>query len=290
MSPDTPSPFRIQTQPPSDPEAFRRALYAGALYKLAPGEASLRLVREVNGLLAETFRDVGDVREAQFHLPPAEHLERLGRVRRVLAGDARLHQGARAVLAAAGLEPGEYAIDVPRLRGVLHRGHEIPAAAPAYFVHRDTWYANPRTQLNWWLALHDASEEETFTFFPEVFERPVPNSSAAFDYRTWLAQAGWQNPKRKVNAEYPTATVPLDGMRELGFACRAGEVLVFSAAHLHGTRPHISGRTRFSVDFRVVHLEDHRRGLGAPDVDNRSTGSALEDYLPPTAASAGGSP
>jgi hypothetical protein len=290
MSPDPASPLFLQTALPGDPEAFRRALYAGAVFKLAPGEASLRLACEVGGLLAETFRDVGDPREAQFHLPPAEHLERLGRVRRVLAGDARLHQGVRAVLAAAGLEPGEYALDVLRLRGVLHRGHEIPSAAPAYFVHRDTWYANPRAQLNWWLALHDASEEETFSFYPEAFGRPVPNSSAAFDYRTWLAQAGWQNPKRKANAAYPTATVPLGGLRELGFSCRAGEVLVFSAAHLHGTRPHNSGRTRFSVDFRVVHLEDHRRGLGAPDVDNRSTGSALEDYALPSAAPAGGTP
>ncbi len=67
--------------PPSRPTDFRQALYAGAVFKLAPSEASVRLAREVFELLAETFRDVGDPREAQFRLPAAEHLERLGRVR-----------------------------------------------------------------------------------------------------------------------------------------------------------------------------------------------------------------
>ncbi len=281
----SPLPF---APPPSRPTEFRQALYAGALFKLAPSEASMRLAREVFELLAETFQDVGDPREAQFRLPAAEHLERLGRVRQVLTGEARFLAGARAVLAAAGQAPDEYALDKPRLRGVLHRGHEIEAAAPVYFAHRDTWYANPRAQLNWWLALHDGTEEETFTFFPEAFDQPVPNSSSTFDYQTWRTQAGWQNPKRAASAAYPTSLVPLDGLQERGFACRTGEVLVFSAAHLHRTRPHASGRTRFSVDFRSVHLEDHRQGLGAPDVDNRSTGSTLEEYVHPAAAPAGG--
>jgi hypothetical protein len=274
--------------PPSSPTDFRRALYAGALFQLAPSEASLRLAHEVREVLAEAFRDVGEPREAQFRLPAGEHLERLGRVRQVLGREARFLEGARAVLAAAGQEPGAYALDTPRLRGVLDRGQEIAAAAPVYFAHRDTWYANPRAQLNWWLALHDATEEETFTFFPEAFERPVPNSSSTFDYTTWRAQAGWQNPRRAASAAYPTSLVPLDALQERGFACRTGEVLVFSGAHLHRTRPHTAGRTRFSLDFRAVHLEDHHRGLGAPDVDNRSTGSTLEDYVHPATARAGG--
>jgi hypothetical protein len=64
----------------------------------------------------------------------------------------------------------------------------------------------------------------------------------------------------------------------VGFACARGEVLVFSAAHLHQTRANASGRTRFSVDFRAVHLGDHAAGLGAPDVDGRAKGCALERY------------
>ena len=48
----------------------------------------------------------------------------------------------------------------------------------------------------------------------------------------------------------------------------------------------MAGATRFSVDFRTVHLGDHRAGLGAPNVDNHSTGSALKDYVRPQGVSA----
>ena len=48
--------------------------------------------------------------------------------------------------------------------------------------------------------------------------------------------------------------------------------LLFSGAQLHGPMPHDEPETRFSVDLRVVHRVDQRRGRGAPQVDDRSRG------------------
>jgi hypothetical protein len=50
-------------------------------------------------------------------------------------------------------------------------------------------------------------------------------------------------------------------------------------AHFHQTRKNATGRTRFSLDFRTVDLADHEAGVGAPNVDNRSTGSTVRDYV-----------
>ena len=94
---------------------------------------------------------------------------------------------------------------------------------------------------------------------------------------------GWQRPGGAARGAYPRALGALDA--EVGepftFEAEAGSLLLFSAAHLHRTCAHSSGRTRYSVDFRVVHLGEHAAGMGAPDVDNRSTGSALVDYVAP---------
>jgi len=84
-----------------------------------------------------------------------------------------------------------------------------------------------------------------------------------------------------MEARYPRAAPGVDGGRAVGFACRAGANLVFSGAQLHATLPHATGRTRFSLDFRIIDLDDHAAGLGAPDVDNRSRGSSLIDYVQP---------
>jgi hypothetical protein len=58
-----------------------------------------------------------------------------------------------------------------------------------------------------------------------------------------------------------------------------GAIVLFSAAQLHSTVDNTSGRTRFSIDFRVINKEDVTRGVGAPNIDSRCTGTTLGDYL-----------
>jgi hypothetical protein len=43
--------------------------------------------------------------------------------------------------------------------------------------------------------------------------------------------------------------------------------------------PNTSGRTRYSIDFRTVHLDDARANQGAPNVDSACTGTTMGDYL-----------
>jgi hypothetical protein len=54
---------------------------------------------------------------------------------------------------------------------------------------------------------------------------------------------------------------------------------MFSGTHFHQICKHATGRTRFNIDFRKVDLNDHDAGHGAPNVENRSKGSALADYV-----------
>ena len=97
----------------------------------------------------------------------------------------------------------------------------------------------------------------------------------------WELKIGWQKLAAGAEARYPRAAPGADGGRAVGFACRTADNLVFSGAQFHATLPQSTGRTRFSLDFRIVDLGDHSAGLGAPDVDNRSRGSSLGDYIHP---------
>jgi hypothetical protein len=58
-----------------------------------------------------------------------------------------------------------------------------------------------------------------------------------------------------------------------------GGMLIFSAAQLHSTVQNTTSRTRFSIDFRTVNLDDLREGIGAPNVDAECTGTTLGDFL-----------
>ena len=190
------------------------------------------------------------------------------------------------MLDALGFDSARIAFDPLRLRTVLHRGHDNPAAAAVYYAHRDTWYAHPMSAITWWIPLDDLSPDETFVFYPEKFRSAVPNNSEIFDYDAWVRDGwslkiGWQDPDSGRRARYPGVTGDLDPGPALDFSCRAAENLLFSGAHFHRTLKQATGRARFSLDFRTVFLDDEAAGLGATNVDGRARGTALPDYAHP---------
>jgi hypothetical protein len=48
---------------------------------------------------------------------------------------------------------------------------------------------------------------------------------------------------------------------------------------LHSSVPNTSGVTRFSIDFRTVHIDDVNNKGGAVNQDSESTGTTLRDFL-----------
>lgn len=277
--------------PAGDNAATRRAIYRGELFMLPKTEASDRLVRDVRALL--TVELGGDaIREIPSSLTNDDWFTRIGRVRRELFTSEVWHERVRELLASYDFDPGRTAFDPLRLRAIAHRGHENPLAAPVYYPHRDTWYAHSQAIITWWLPLDDLNEEETFVFYPERFAEVVPNDSEVFDYDAWVRDGwslkiGWQDQEASRRARYPSVLDAggYDFGRARHFSCQRAETLLFSGAHFHRTLAQATGRARFSLDFRTVDLEDHARGEGAPNVDNRSRGSALVDYTMPARVS-----
>jgi ectoine hydroxylase-related dioxygenase (phytanoyl-CoA dioxygenase family) len=176
--------------------------------------------------------------------------------------------------AALGLAPQTTRLDHLRLRAVPSGGHRHPPAAAAYHVHRDTWYANPPAQVNLWIAVGDVAEDEAFDFWPAHWDVAVANDSHLFDLQDWHAAGGWQKATRP--KPYPHALVAPTGP-PCRVPCGSGESLLFSATHLHGTHPHDSGRTRFSLELRLVRLADVPRLALSRRLDDRSRGSTLAE-------------
>jgi hypothetical protein len=272
----------VERQRPASDAELRRALYAGRVFLLAATDESRALVEVARQRLRAELGD--DPRSAHERFDDVELFERVGRVRRALYTEPHAHALLRAMAARAGFDPGETAFDPARLRAIIHGAAQNPRAAPVYYPHRDTWYGHPQSVVTIWTALDDLAEKETFVFYPERFAFPVANDSEVFDYDAWVARGyslkiGWQDRDASLRARYPGVVGAEDYGAPAGFACEAGAVLVFSGAHFHRTLPQSSGRSRFSLDARLVHLQDHAACLGAPNADARSRGSALRDYV-----------
>jgi hypothetical protein len=65
---------------------------------------------------------------------------------------------------------------------------------------------------------------------------------------------------------------------QIRLVCPVGGIIAFSGAHLHSSVPNTSGKTRFSVDFRTVHLDDLVARRGAPNMDSACTGTVLREF------------
>lgn len=130
--------------------------------------------------------------------------------------------------------------------------------------HRDSWGSNIMTQLNWWAPVFPVEPGATMEIWPGYFDRPVPNSSADWNIDL-LRAAGGDYPllPESERPEEPGEPVLIE----------PGELLCFSAAHLHASRPNRTGRTRISLDLRTVDISD---GPGAPNVDGRGRHSGYD--------------
>lgn len=271
--------------PPADNDSLRRAIYAGAVFRLPATQASLALAEDAQGRLQAAFGDAP--REAHRRMSAPDFLSRMAAIRADIVADQAALASMQAVLRAAGFDPAAHAIDALRLRANMPDAHLIPAAAQAYAPHRDTWYANPQSQVNWWIPLHDITPACAFSFYPAYFTRAIRNTSAGFSYARWMELVGWQNAKgAKEKFPYPELLEPLDTAGAESFSCRRGEILLFSASHLHQSNPNLTPYMRYSLDFRSVHLADHAAGIGAVNVDNGSEPDAMKDYIFPQGATA----
>ncbi|MFB9239240.1 hypothetical protein ACFFWC_27530 [Plantactinospora siamensis] len=264
---------------PSLTDDERRArLFAGDLMVHRPTAHSMALVAFAREMVERAFAPHPPP-IAQRHLAPREYVDILAGLKPSFINHPRSVELVRGILADLGADPAETYFDVPRLRSMT--SDYLNAGLTLQFSpHRDTWFSAPMCQLNHWLPVYEVVEENVMAFHPPYFGTPAPNSSREYDYAEWVAH-GRTAAARQVETEtrpQPRLTEEIPLQPDLRVITPPGGVLVFSGAQLHTTVPNTSGRTRFSIDFRVVNRRDVEAGVGARNVDSACTGTTLGDF------------
>ena len=274
----------IQKERPHLNYTIREKLYEGTIFQCPATEASHQLVHMVYEVL---FQSLGEApRTIERKCTPEEFFTKMGLVRKEIYTQPRFHKAVRKCIEALGFDNQHIAFDPARLRIINHDGHHNPLAAAVYYPHRDIWYGHPKSLITWWIPLDSLIQEETFCFYPDFFHAPVANSSEIFDYEEWVSKGwdlkiGWQKVSQEHRNQYPSISQDISEAKSIGFSCQKGENILFSGAHLHRTLPQSLGRTRFSLDFRIVDTRDFNENKGAPCLDDNSKGNAVRDYIQP---------
>jgi hypothetical protein len=268
---------------PFNNDDFRKSIYNGDLYKIPSNNTSLEIVNNVISLIEEEFK-TKDIRQVYKNLSNEDFFYSIGRIRKNLFKENNLRDLIVSFLTDLKFNLSDCIVEPFRLRAICPNGHLNPLAAPVYYPHRDTWYSHSQSLIVFWIPLYDLKEEETFEFYPEFFNKSVSNNSEVFNYDNWIKSGdekriGWQKLDTGIKSLYPTSKDDMVINNKVKFDCDKGDIIVFSGSHYHKTLEQNTDLTRFSVDFRLVNTKDHENNFGAPNVDNRSKGSALKDYI-----------
>jgi hypothetical protein len=261
-------------------DARRQQLYEGQLFVYSPTPGTSALVDLARALIREAFGTL-DPETAQYHMPVDRYAASLAELKPKFIHHPESKRIIQQILEERGCDLAKTYFDVPRLRTATSDDYLTSGIAYAFHPHRDTWYSAPHCQLNWWMPVYDIEPGRAMALHPRYWATPVVNSSETYNYAEWNAKSRF-NAAQHVKTDsrvQPRALEPLELDPQIRIVMPVAGTMVFSGAHLHSTVPNATGRTRFSIDFRTVHLDDAQEMRGARNIDSKCTGTTMNDYL-----------
>jgi len=258
----------------------RKELYKGAVFFHAPSANTLKLCQLARELAEEAFSPL-DPRKAQDAMAAERAAEILSVLKPRFIHHPQAKECIRGMLSELGCDIERTYFDVPRMRTAFPGDYLKSGIAYAFHPHRDTWYSAPFCQINWWMPVYPINSENCMAIHPRYWSQALRNSSNQYNYYNWNLQSrhsAAQHVKSDSRVQ-PKPEEPVDLEPQFRLICEPGAVYQFSAAQLHSTVPNTSDFTRYSIDFRTVHLDDVRARNGAPNIDSACTGTSMGDFL-----------
>lgn len=230
-------------------------------------------------IINKHFNNFLDVQRAQEKININDYVEIIMKIKNDFTNSPKTDQMMQSILQKLNLQNEDIFFDKPKIRVVTYSKYLESGAGYVFKPHRDTWYAGPKSQLNFWFPIFDVDLNSTFAIYPNYWQKKILNSSEIFDYETWKNKFRFTANKhiKTDTRNHPLPLENLDISKEFRVDCKAGDLAVFSGCHLHGTIPNVSNKTRFSIDFRVISKDLYERNIGV-DIDSKSTGSTINDF------------
>lgn len=261
-------------------DARRDRLYHGDVFIYRPQDSTRELCNFAKSMIEEAFHPF-DPEHAQDEMEVERYAALLADLKPSFIHHPETKRLLQRLLVDLGCDDDRTYFDVPRLRSSTYADYLTTGIAYAFHPHRDTWYSSPASQLNWWLPIYDLEANNGLAFHPMYWSTPIKNSSRHYNYAEWNRTSRF-DAARHIGVDtrvQPKAEESVDHSGDIRPVCNGASLILFSGAQLHSSVQNTSSRTRFSIDFRTVHLDEVVSGRGAPNLDSSCTGTTLGDVL-----------
>jgi len=261
-------------------EHRRERLYQGDIYVYAPTQATTDFCAFARSAICDAFGQL-DPELAQHQMRVEDYAAILGQLKPAFIHHPDSKQHIRRVLQERGCELEQTYFEVPKLRSSTSDGYLTKGIAFAWHPHRDTWYSAPDCQINWWIPIFAIEPGNCMAFHPDYWGTEIENTSSEFNYYVHNAKSRGAHVTSFIKNDprpLPGPVSPVSSASDLRLICPPGGLIMFSAAQLHSSVENVSGRTRWSLDFRTANAADLMARAGAPDVDTACVGTVLHDF------------
>ena len=259
----------------------RQMLFAGQLFAYSPRPSSLAFITHARQMIEDAFAPLNP-ELAQHEMSVERYAEILGKLKPAFIHHPESKRHLGNLLKELGCDPEKTYFDVPKMRSSTSGQYLTTGIAYAWHPHRDTWYSAPLCQINYWIPIYDFSSDNAMAFHPRYWNVGVKNDSEQFNYYAHNQQSRGEHVTKFIGSDprvLPKSLESLEIDPQVRLIIPAGGIILFSAAQMHSSVPNTSGRTRFSIDFRVVHIDDVEAKRGASQSDEACTGTTMRDYM-----------
>ena len=257
--------------PGTDIDVLHDALFQGAIVRLEGLPEMSGIVAFTRSFLEERLAPVEPV---LIHQMQGDVSELCATLQRDYANSNDVKQLWTNLFEAVGLDPHTAVRDRLTLRFQLPTpaSGERPWARSTATVpfHRDTWGTNLYAQVNWWAPVYPITAGRTFAFLPELFARPVSNTSNEFDILAIMERNRGRGQPVRQGEMVPQLLEEIDLAEAQPVTIAPGEIILFSSQHAHVGVPNGTDLTRISLETRTLRLTDLEAGRGARNVDGRA--------------------
>jgi hypothetical protein len=251
----------------------------GDIHILRKNNSLDEIINYSKKIIYKHFNGYQDVQKAQELINLKDYIEIIMKIKNDFTNSNETNQIIKSMLKKLNLQNEDIFFDKPKIRISTYNKYLESGAGYAFKPHRDSWYAGPKSQLNFWFPIFDTDLNSTFAIYPNYWKKPILNSSKDFDYEEWKEKFRFtaQQHIKTDSRNHPLPLEKVDKSEEFRADCASGDLVVFSGCHLHGTIPNTSSKTRFSIDFRILSKDLYKKNIGV-NIDSGSTGSTIGDF------------
>ena len=247
--------------------SFSELCFSGAILIFKSVVGMHRYCARADELIKEHFESDTPTK-VQFQYSPEDYTERATKLRKAALKDSILKESFLEALEEIGLTTNKLFWDRLILRLSPHSDTHLSERVRFLPAHRDTWGSNIYASINLWAPIYPVTPERTICFYPAYWDKAIANNTADWDFEVIKADRKAGRPVSIGLTPHPTEELALADA--LPIVLEPGDLMAFSGAHLHASVPNDSGEARFSIDTRIVSIDDYQQGRAAINIDGNA--------------------